>query len=291
MTAPTPGFSAALPLPDRSRANAGPLDYGLWPCDRRELVDDLWAPALAHLPELLAYEARVAEGSHLVGRDLEPWRALLALALWLDDRGVKGLGALMEQLARAYQAERSQLEAPDLTRLVIQALVRCAADSSCTPGDCGDRNDRDDVKKKIPRALLMTTSQATRGARTVAQEQETDLDSDIVTARRVGRVLRKMPWTADPTKSARGWAVNLAELHRWTRAYGVEWPGKLCATQGAPHPTNVTSVISVTTVTAPGMKEVTVLPTRASRRRGGTEPPFPVCVTPAPILTSLARAA
>jgi hypothetical protein len=45
--------------------------------------------------------------------------------------------------------------------------------------------------------------------------------------------------------------VNLAELHRWTRAYGVEWPEQLHAIQGAPYPTNVTSVISVTNVTAP----------------------------------------
>ena len=41
-------------------------------CDRRELIDDLWALAVAHLPELPAYEARVNQRAPLVGRDLEP---------------------------------------------------------------------------------------------------------------------------------------------------------------------------------------------------------------------------
>jgi hypothetical protein len=68
----------------------------------------------------------------------------------------------------------------------------------------------------------------------------------------VGRVLQKMRWQSERTKSARGWAVNVAELHRWTRAYGVEWPEELGATQGAPHLGSVTSVTGVTSVTAPG---------------------------------------
>jgi len=243
--------------PDRYRANADPLDYNLWPCERRALVEDLWALALAHLAEMPAYEARVAEGSALVGRDLEPWRALLAVALWLDDQGVTGLAALMEALAVAYQAERAELETADLTRLVIQGLVRCAVDSGRARDDVGDRNDGGDVNREIPRALIFTTSQVTRAARAAAQEQESDLDTDTLTGRRIGRVLRKMRWRSERTKSARGWAVSLAELHRWTRAYGVEWPEGLGATQGASHPTNVTSVICVTNVTAPGAEGAT----------------------------------
>jgi hypothetical protein len=216
-----------------------------------------------------AYEARVSRESALVGRDLEPWRALLAVALWLDDRGVKGLAKLMEALAVVYQAERAELETPDLPRLVIQALVRSAADSPCLQGDRGDRNDRGDVKKEIPRVLYITTSQVTGTAAQVAQEQESDMDADAVTARRVGRVLRKMRWPPERTKTARGWAVNLAELRRLSQAYGVDWPAEPCATQEAPPPTNVTSVISVTSVTAPEVE-------RAFREDGG-ELPLPEC--------------
>jgi hypothetical protein len=100
----------------------------------------------------------------------------------------------------------------------------------------------------------------------VAREQESDIDSDAVTARRVGRVLRKMRWPAERTKSARGWAVNLAELQRLTRAYGVDWPEEFAATQETPHLTNVTRVISVTSVTTPELEA-------ALREEDGELPP------------------
>jgi hypothetical protein len=180
----TPRLFSAIRLPD-------PLDASLWPCDRRELppkpsrvtngdfggrpaavfslsrawaaglIDDLWALALAHLAELPAYEARVGEGSQLVGRDLEPWRAILAAALWLDDQGVTGLAVLMEGLAVGYQAERPELETGDLTALVVRALLRCAAAS-----DTSDAGDACDTKKEICRELMFTTSQVTRVAKT-----------------------------------------------------------------------------------------------------------------------------
>jgi len=130
-------------------------------------------------------------------------------------------------------------------RITLESLINLQ-------GDRGDRNDRGDVKKEIPRVLLITTSQVTGTAKQVAQEQESDMDADAVTARRVGRVLRKMRWPPERTKTARGWAVNLAELQRLSQAYGVDWPAEPCAMQEAPPPTNVTSVISVTSVTAPG---------------------------------------
>jgi hypothetical protein len=236
--------------PDRDRANADPLDYHLWPCDRRELVDDLWALALAHLSSMPAYEARVGRESALVGRDLEPWRALLAVALWLDDRGVKGLGALMEAVAVAYQAERPALETPDLIRLVIQGLVRCAANCTGVRSDVSDAGDVSDVKKEIPRELTLTTSLITRAAKEVAHELEMDLDPETLTSRRVGRTLRKMRWRSERTNNARGWLVNLAELRRWAQAYGVDLPKEWIACQEAPHPTNVTNVTNV--ITSPG---------------------------------------
>ena len=76
---------------DRDKGNADPLDYSLWPHDRRALLDDLWALALAHLPEIGAYEAGACAGSRLQGRNLEPWRALLTVAAWLEAQGAAGL--------------------------------------------------------------------------------------------------------------------------------------------------------------------------------------------------------
>src|SRR5207302_233041 len=77
--------------PDRKRANADPLDYKAWPHERGQLLDDLWALALAHLHELPAYDNFVSQQAQLIGRNLEPWRALLATAAWLDKAGVHGL--------------------------------------------------------------------------------------------------------------------------------------------------------------------------------------------------------
>jgi len=77
---------------DRSKANAEPLDFNLWPHERQRLVDDLWAMAAANLPSLVAggYDGLVAREAQLSGRNLEPWRAMLAVARWLDDVDEKG---------------------------------------------------------------------------------------------------------------------------------------------------------------------------------------------------------
>jgi hypothetical protein len=210
----------------------------LRPCDRRELIDDLWAMALEHLPALPAYEARVAQQSQLVGRDLEPWRAILAVALWLDDRGACGLAEIVERLAVAYQAERPGLEMGDLTALVIQGLGRCAVSAVGAVSA---------VKDEIPRELTFKTSAVVAAAKEVAQEMESDLDTETLTPRRVGRILQKMRWRSVRTNRAKGWVVNLPELHRWTEAYGLEWPQELITSLGATHPANGTNGTNGTT--------------------------------------------
>src|SRR5262249_1724730 len=95
---------------DPSRGNADVMDYRIWPNDRRQLIDDLWALGLAHLPDLARYDAALSQESTLVGRNLEPWRAILAVASFLDDKGVPGLRERMESLARNYQIERIDLQ-------------------------------------------------------------------------------------------------------------------------------------------------------------------------------------
>lgn len=68
---------------DEKKVNADPLAPEMWPHDRRALIDDLWAMAVTHLPKLKPYNSQVPQFAQLKGRDLEPWRALLAVALWL----------------------------------------------------------------------------------------------------------------------------------------------------------------------------------------------------------------
>jgi hypothetical protein len=105
---------------DPDRARSEPLDHSGWPADRRRLVDDLWAVGLTALPELRQYDARAARDSGMVGRELEPWRSIFAVALWLEERhGVAGLFGRMKALAKDYrEKERGDLEASDPVRVV-----------------------------------------------------------------------------------------------------------------------------------------------------------------------------
>ena len=40
---------------DRRKDNLDPADLQSWPCDRRQLQDDIWSTALALIPEPLRY--------------------------------------------------------------------------------------------------------------------------------------------------------------------------------------------------------------------------------------------
>ena len=100
---------------DRYRANADPADAALWPHDRRALVDDLWALALANLPALPLHETAVNQETRLTGRSLEPWRPILAVARWLSENGEPNVYDRMQVLAEAYQDERPALTSGDLS--------------------------------------------------------------------------------------------------------------------------------------------------------------------------------
>jgi hypothetical protein len=227
--------------PDKYRANADPLEYNLWPTDRRQLLDDLWAVGLAYLPELPAYEAQVNARATLAGRNLEPWRALLAVALWLDGHGVDGLWQRMEALSVAYQGERLDLEPGDLTALVIRGLCRYADNAVYA------------VNGESVREITFKTSQIAEVTKAVAEELEADLDLDHITARRVGRVLGKMRLKPDRDGKLKGWRVALSELERWAASYGVPFDLSRDSTP-PPNGTNETNGI-----TAPAAAEREVL--------------------------------
>jgi len=235
--------SIVIPLvrtPDRYRANADPLDDEAWPHDRRGLIDDLWALALAHLPELRQCERTVSRKAHLAGRTLEPWRAILAVALWLDDHDAggilrrtadrardgdqgkeTGLWERMEALSVDYQRERSGLESGDLSTLVIRALCCCAMGAI---GAISANNG------ETPSHFTFTTEQIVTVAR-VATKRD-DGDPDEITNRRIGRVLGRMRLEKMPRpggKGSRRWRVALGDLERWTAAYGMSLPAPLAA--------------------------------------------------------------
>jgi Domain of unknown function (DUF3854) len=107
---------------NKAKANSEVLNPKHWPHPRPELIDDLWALALAHLAQLPQYEDMVNEEASLSGRLLEPWRPILSVAKWLQEQGVDGLFDRMQVLAMAYQTEKKEIVRDDFPSKVIEAL-------------------------------------------------------------------------------------------------------------------------------------------------------------------------
>jgi hypothetical protein len=199
---------------NREKANADPLDYRLWPLPRAQLVNDLWALALSHCAMMPTHDAHVADTATLLGRNLEPWRAVLAVAEWLTSCGVDGLSERMEALAHAYQKERPDLEPPDLTAWVIRALCQQAssASSASTNGECIW-----EFSSKVIRQELVV----------LLQDEENGIDAQSTTVARVGRVLGKLRLPQKPRtgpKDPRIWVLKQEELRRCLVSYGMPLP-------------------------------------------------------------------
>jgi len=194
---------------DRERANADPLDFAAWPVARQGLVDDLWALALAGLPALPAFDA-AAGGSRLVGRPLQPWRAVLGVALWLEQWGVAGLHGRLEQLALGYQGERPELEADDLTTMVVKVLMyqfQQYARRSMLPEPL------EEVSIQMHEILPMVT----------ALTRDNGEGGRGLTPQRIGFVLNKLRVRRGRVNGNEGrvWVVTREEVERWARSYGA----------------------------------------------------------------------
>jgi hypothetical protein len=189
---------------DKDRARSEPLDHAGWPCERRRLLDDLWAVGLTGLPQLRAYDARAAAQSGMMGRELEPWRSILAVALWLDERhGVEGLFSRMKALAARYREERCDLEATDPVRVAVQALRRMASVPSWE-GEFAPKDLAEAMKR-------------------IAEEEDlAEPEKPFTTPRRVGWLLRRLRLRrAERDEKAKRWAIDQAELEALARAYGM----------------------------------------------------------------------
>jgi len=205
---------------DRAKANADPLDYRLWPLPREQLVNDLWALALNHCSIMTEHDGAVAETTTLLGRNLEPWRALLAVAHWLTECGVTDLYNRIEALAQAYQEERPDLEPADLMALTICALLHYSISSISS------------IKKASGEdaETYFETVTITEIAKQLAQEQELGFKPEEITSRRVGRIFGKMRLRTKPRSGSGGkrqWRIAKGELRRWLISYGFPLPDTL----------------------------------------------------------------
>jgi rubredoxin len=206
-----------IKTPDRHRANADPSCHSLWPHDRVKLIDDLWALALANLSELSAYEALVNERARLTGRNLEPWRAVLAVAAWLEDKGVKGAWERMERLSHNYQSERRELESSDLMTLVVRALceyLEREGVKACE--DCEGFSE--DIEKHFVRS-----GDISEVAKELIEKDELEIKPDGISPQKVGYLLKKMRFEKgrEGGTGKSGWKVSNAELKRWLLSLGI----------------------------------------------------------------------
>jgi hypothetical protein len=189
---------------DPGRARSSPLDHARWPCDRRRLIDDLWAVALTGLPELREFDARAAAASGMLGRELEPWRAILAVALWLEERhSSAGLFDRMKALVTRYRSERCDLEASDPVRIAIRALRKMAEGTSWR-GEF--------APKELASAMNALA----------VEEELAEADKPFTTARRVGWLLKRLRFRrGDRNENAKRWTIDAEGLDSLASAYGL----------------------------------------------------------------------
>jgi len=174
------------------------------------LIDDLWAMAVTHLPALSAYERRVNTESDLTGRNLEPWRAILAVALWLDDAGVDGLSKRMRNLSVGYQFERNDFENGDMVRLVV-----CTISTICTVST---------INFETHQQEEITTAEITAKAKELAKDDEWDIDPEDVTSHKVGRTLGRLRLKKGERLKRgepRKWVIGAADIERWRTVYSI----------------------------------------------------------------------
>jgi hypothetical protein len=241
--------SIILPLIRTSnsyRANADPLDYDLWPHDRRTLLDSLWSMALANLTDLRSYEAKVNRTASLTGRNLEPWRAALAVAAWLQDMGVSGVYDRLSRLSVHYQSERQKVSTDDVVVLVIRALCICLDCDVVTLCDLCDvpADSTSDAKSQI---LTADIADVACGL-VVADELDIDVEKKL-NSRHIGALMRKLRFEHKDQAGThkKGWLVGKRELANLAISYGIvnREPRSAADTQD-PNVTNVTDGHNVT---------------------------------------------
>jgi hypothetical protein len=194
----------------------------------------------------------------LRGRNLQPWKAILAVAAWLDDLDqshrlqrsftqgkdqivIGGLFQRLEAMSWHYQQEETaEQQSGDLTLLILQAICKLAADKSDIKDNC-------DISLTT---WTFSTSQISEAAQTVAEGAEADIDKESITSRKVGRLLGKLRLrkTREAGRGTRQWQTTLAELERWAAVYGIHLPIELIRK------------INVTDVTDGGMSQLNSAP-------------------------------
>src|SRR5262249_58498533 len=85
--------------------------------------DDLGALALGLRPGAARVGAELAQETEVAGRELEPWRAALAVARLFERHGVEGLETRIRAAMTAHRDEKAEAIEGDWSAEVIRALL------------------------------------------------------------------------------------------------------------------------------------------------------------------------
>ncbi len=223
------------------KGNIDPMDFDIWLHNRSDLIDGLWALALANLSKMNGHDKWVAQNTKLVGRNFQPWRGIHAIAKWLEESGVQGLYLRMEKLSMDYQMARPELEIADTTRIVIQALCACAI--SAIKANSAIKNTGQ---------VILTIAEVTDAEKKIMIEEDLDIDPSNINNRKTGRILSKLrfPEGSRPGgKGSRYRVIDLKDLAELAESYKVEFNVQdfgIEISLGEPLPVNGTNGINGT---------------------------------------------
>jgi hypothetical protein len=193
---------------------------------------------LCHMADIPQYDALVADTAALLGRNLEPWRAILAVAHWLTDKGIDGLADRMTTLAQAYQNERREPEPPDLTAWTIQALGNCCIKCASQPeadtelfaaaSSASSASGASSAQREGP--WIVPTETITEEVKGVLEEAQTDIKADTINSIRIGKVLKALRLEKPPQEkrgAARKWKITKDDLLTNFVTYGLDLPEEI----------------------------------------------------------------
>ncbi len=248
---------------DPRRGNSDPANVKRWPCDRRALIDDCWSLALAHLPEAEQVWAEMDDEVDTLGRDFEPWRAVLATARLTDRHGTAGLEDTVREVMLRYREERVDILGDDLTVAVVRTLVSYVEDEMVRDGVLlryadgrlgysQDTMDTKDTMDTSSRGWSLSASEVCALIRLAEAGREDDV-SDWPTPSRVGRVLshlRIRQNRENNSKRSRGRHFTLTDIRRLALGYGIE--SVLTAMTSAGNPPDPLHLVSIVSLVSEG---------------------------------------
>ena len=159
-----------------------------WPCERGQLLDDLWAVALSLQVEAKQVWPDFDRETELVGRSFEVWRAPLAVARLFERHGVAGLEATIRRVINAATQEKRE-DSSDYTTKVVEAIGAVVFAVS----DVSDVSDKSDVYTE--------TFTAEQIAKKIVELADLDEDMEWATAKRVGWIFSSLRLPKKPDSS------------------------------------------------------------------------------------------